>query len=70
MTTTKLASIEAVSLETVTGGCSKGGGRAPPQQQQQAMMNRPPTPMGPPQGDGKVDIAVDVNGVQQQQQVA
>ena len=66
-TTTKLASIEAVSLETVTGGCHKGGGM-PPQQQQQAMINRPPTPMGPPPDD-KVDISVDAGvGAQSQSQ--
>jgi hypothetical protein len=66
-TTTKLASIEAVSLETVTGGCHKGGGGGAPQQQQQAF-NRPPTPMGPPPDD-KVDISVDAGvGVQSQSQ--
>jgi hypothetical protein len=65
-TTTKLATLEAVSLETVTGGCHKGGG-APPQQQQQAF-NRPPMPMGRPQDD-KVDISVDAGvGVQSQSQ--
>jgi hypothetical protein len=68
-TTTNLQTIEAVSLEAVTGGCHKGGGggAVPPQMQQQAMMNRPPGPMGPPPDDGKVSVAVDYNGQQQQQ---
>lgn len=69
MTTTKLQSIEAARLESVTGGCHKGGGAAPQMPpQQQAMINRPPTPMGPPPDD-KVSIAVDA-GTRQQQQVA
>jgi hypothetical protein len=66
-TTTKLAPLEAVSLETVTGGCHKGGGCPPPQQQQQAF-NRPPMPMGRPPDD-KVEISVDAGvGVQSQSQ--
>ena len=66
-TTTKFETIEAVSLDGVTGGCHKGGG-APQQQQQAAMMPPPRRPLGPPPDD-KVDISVDAGvGVQSQQQ--